>query len=339
MTTEISSKSDALALIQALIQENGLNFSELLSVCSPAAAPPITSDLYERFLSYLDTSEATVATYTRYLRQFDRWTRENNVTHPTRADILAYREDLKKRCKPATVHGYLVAVRLFFQWTEIEGLYPNVAQHIKGGKIDHAYKRDALTAYQLRNVMQYAEAQAKDGTERSQRNLVILSLLAFNGLRTIELIRANVEDFRTRSGEQVLYVQGKGHEEKSEYVRIEPETEAVIRTYLSKRKKLKVSDPLIASVSDRNYGDRLTTRSVRGIAKKALRDVGLDDPRLTAHSFRHTFCTIAAQTCSTESVREAARHTKLETTEIYIHAQSMLHNPCSRAVIDSIKSE
>ena len=68
--------------------------------------------------------------------RFARYVKENGITQPTRADIIAYRDELKATLKPATVKAYIVAVRLFFQWTYQEGLYPNIAEHIKGVKID-----------------------------------------------------------------------------------------------------------------------------------------------------------------------------------------------------------
>lgn len=56
------------------------------------------------------------------------------------------------------------------------------------------------------------------------------------GLRTIEVVRADVEDLRTLGSKTVLYVQGKGKDEKSDYVIITREVEKAIRSYLATRK-------------------------------------------------------------------------------------------------------
>lgn len=336
--TATMTTAEALAQIQSIMQASGVDAESVLAQLE-ASQPQVTSDLYPRFLAYIDASEKTVQTYTRALRQFSKWIDERGITRPTRADIIEYREDLKKTHKPSTVQGYMVAVRLFFQWTALENLYPNVAEHIKGAKVDNGYKRDALTARQLCKVLHIAANKAASGKLEDLRNRAILTLLAFNGLRTVEIIRANIDDFRTRNGEQVLYVQGKGREERTEYVRIEAETEDAIRDYLVARGVTDKTTPLFASCSDRNNGARMTTHTISQIAKNALVAAGYDDERLTAHSFRHTFCTIAAQTCDLIAVQEAARHTKRETTEIYVHTQKMLNNPCSRAVIDAVTKE
>ncbi|MBF9287413.1 site-specific integrase, partial [Staphylococcus epidermidis] len=103
----------------------------------------IDNTLLKRFLEYLDASEKTVQTYTRALRQFFKFLYENNITQPQRADVLAFRDNLKdKGRKPTTIKSYIVAVRLFFQWTNQEGLYPNIAEKIKGAKLDQAHKKD-----------------------------------------------------------------------------------------------------------------------------------------------------------------------------------------------------
>lgn len=40
------------------------------------------------------------------------------------------------------------------------------------------------------------------------------------GLRTIEVIKADIGDLKTVGAFTVLYVQGKGREEKTEYIKI-----------------------------------------------------------------------------------------------------------------------
>jgi integrase/recombinase XerD len=86
----------------------------------------------------------------------------------------------------------------------------------------------------------------------------------------------------------------------------------------SKSKKEK--DPLFMSHSDRNYGGRLTTRSISRIVKDNLRRVGIDSHRLTAHSLRHTAITLALQAgASIQEAQALGRHANINTTMIYAH--------------------
>lgn len=103
-------------------------------------------ELFVHWIEYIDAKPKTIETYTKSIRQFARYIRENSITQPTRTDIIAYRDELKATLKPATVKAYMVAVRLFFQWTQQDGIYPNIAEHIKGTKIDIEHKKDYLTS-------------------------------------------------------------------------------------------------------------------------------------------------------------------------------------------------
>ncbi len=115
---------------------------------SHAPSQTITADLHSRFISFLDAKPKTVKTYTRALRQFFNYLYSTGITKPKREDVIAFRKDIKtKGHKPTTVQSYITAIRLFFGWTAQERLYPNVAEHVKGARIDRDHKKDYLTAH------------------------------------------------------------------------------------------------------------------------------------------------------------------------------------------------
>ena len=106
-----------------------------------------------------------------------------------------------------------------------------------------------------------------------------------------------------------------------------------IYEYLQARGRVSDTEPLFVSVSDRNNGQRLTTRSIRRIAKEHLRDIHLDSDRLTAHSLRHTFATVALKNgAPLLQVKEAMRHNSVETTMIYAHSLDRISNGAERYV-------
>lgn len=294
----------------------------------------ITTDLYNRFVSYLDTTEKTRETYTRCLRSFFRYMAENEIHQPTRADLVAYRDYLKTTGhKPTTVQNYITACKIFFRWTAQEGFYPNVADHMKGAKLDREHKKDYLTAAQVRQVLEGIERDTAQGI----RDYAMLVLMVTGGLRDIEVSRANVEDLRTAGGNTVLYVQGKGREEKTEYIKIAPEVEKAIRAYLKTRRGVAGSDPLFVSMSNNSKGGRLSTRSISGMVKERLRAAGFDSERLTAHSLRHTAVTLSLLAGKDlQEVQEFARHANITTTMIYNHSLDKAKNGCSAAVSDAI---
>ena len=291
-------------------------------------------NIFERFISYLDASPKTVETYKKALRQFFNYIGVHGIRQPQREDVLAFRDDLKASgLKPTTVQNYITATRIFFKWTEQEGLYPNIAEHVKGAKLDKNHKKDYLTSRQAKEVLAGVQTDSEEGL----RNYAILSLMVTGGLRTIEVSRANVGDLRTVGENTVLFVQGKGREEKTEYIKISAPVEKAIRSYLKARENVEEGQPLFTSTSNNSRGKRITTRTVSGVVKTALRNAGYDSARLTAHSLRHTAITLAllAGREITE-VQQFARHANLNTTMIYNHALDQAKNGCSDAITNAI---
>ena len=297
-------------------------------------AKTINNDTFYNFINYLDASQKTVETYNKALRQFFNYLSLNNIREPQRADVLAFRDDLKASgLKPTTVQNYITAVRLLFKWTSQEGIYPNIADKIKGAKLDKSHKKDYLTSRQAKEVLSSVETNTEEGA----RNYAILSLMVTGGLRTIEVTRADISDLRTLGENTVLFIQGKGRDEKTEYIKISEPVEKAIRQYLKFRDRTTDSVPLFTSTSNNSKGKRLTTRTISGIVKTALKNVGYDSERLTAHSLRHTAITLAllAGREITE-VQQFARHANLNTTMIYNHALDKAKNGCSDAISNAL---
>lgn len=293
----------------------------------------ISSEILKRFVEYLDTAPRTVETYSKNLRQFFKYLAENGITNPTRSDVLAYREALRTNCKPATVQSYIIAVRQFFKWTASEGIYPDIASNVKGAKLTREHKKDALTARQVKEILSKVERD----TETGARDYAILTLLLTCGLRTIEVERAKIEDVRTLGDFTVLYIQGKGRDDKTEFVKLEPVVERAIRDYLRIRGKSAPSEPLFTSASNNSRGSGLTTRSISGTVKARFKDAGYDSERLTAHSLRHTAATINLLNGGTlEETQQLLRHTSLNTTQIYLHHLARINNQSERRIAEAI---
>jgi len=294
----------------------------------------VSADLTAQFFDYIDATPRTVETYAKAIRQFLQWLQAEGITQPTRADLLRWRDELKLHHKPATVQLYIVAVRQLLKWSAQEGFYPNVADHIKGGKIDKtSFKKDPLTSHQVQNIL----ATIDRGTAQGLRDYAILALAVTTGLRTIELQRANIEDLRTVGDSPVLFIQGKGREEKAEYAKLSEPVERAIRAYLAARGQAAAIDPLFASCSDRNTGDRLTTKSISRLIKTAFKKAGYDSDRLTAHSLRHTAATLNRLNGGTlEETQGLLRHRSADTTAIYDHFLNRAGNQSEYRVSQAI---
>ena len=138
------------------------------------------------------------------------------------------------------------------------------------------------------------------------------------GLRTIEVVRANVGDITFKGDKRVLLVWGKGHSEKDDFVVLTEKAYEPIKEYLATRKAVKAGEPLFTSNSRQNFGERLTTKTISSLCKEGLRAIGLDGREYTAHSLRHsTAVAILKHGGNIVDVQEVLRHSSIDTSQIY----------------------
>ena len=307
----------------------GVNVVEITR-CKKALCNQSPVEAFNNFFAFLDVSPKTVDTYRKALKQFIGYLNEHGIMHPQREDIIAFRNALdRKGRKPATIALYLSAVRRFFSWCKSEGLYEDITVGIKAPKIDRGHRKDYFSGNQVRDILTGINRSSLEG----KRNYAILGLMVTCGLRTIEITRADVGDLRNVGGVTCLFVQGKGKTSKNDFVKLPPQIEKAVRDYLNSRGCVSDDEPLFSSCSRRNKGNRLTTRTISGVAKSAMNHVGFNSSRLTAHSLRHTAITlalIAGQPLA--DVQAFARHCSITTTMIYNHAVNRMNSQCESSI-------
>ena len=271
--------------------------------------------IVEAFANSQDVKHSSRELYTRTVTGFFGWVSSTGRTAAalTLADLIAYKNALLEGGKSSlTVASYCNSVRRFFDWTEANKIYPNIGKGLHAPKRVQQFRKQPLTVPQVGELLQYEHA------EQSPRDYAILNLIVRTGLRCVEVVRANVGDITYKGGRRVLLVQGKGRDEKDNFVLLSDSAYYPIRAYLDTRAGLTDNAPLFASNSHRNTGGRLTTRAVSMIAKNGLKNVGLDNRVYTAHSLRHTAAVnILRAGGSLEQVQFALRHANPATTQIY----------------------
>ena len=308
--------------------------AELSPAPSAVNAAKLPADIFKRWTAYIDGAERTKATYTATIKRFAEWLQVNGITAPSRADIIKYRDELQTTHKPATVHGYLVAVKLFFQWTESEKLYPNIAARVKNTAVDVFHKKDPLTSRQAAKVLDSIDENSAAGL----RDYAIIALMLTTALRTRSIILADIGDIRTLGDMTVLYYQGKGHNEKADFVKLSEPVLKAIQRYLQARGGTPApNEPLFASAAHRNSGERMTTRSISRIVKNALKAAGLNSDRLTAHSLRHTAATLAMINGATlQEVQQLLGHKNINITMVYLHTLERAQNSSADRITTAI---
>lgn len=274
--------------------------------------------LFKRFIDYTDVKDTTIKGYAVCIRSFVRWMNDTGVRTPNRADIMQYKLFLSDHHYSAgTQRQYLRAVKHFFKWTAAEGLFPNIADNIKGAKVKQDNTRkDPFTEAEIIQVINSIDTATVTG----KRDKAVILLAVTCGLRIIEMQRADIGDIVMKSGERVIYIQGKGHDEKDDYKKIVPEVWQAISDYLKTRPGAGKKDPLFASTSNRSKGKRIAEPTFSTMIKEIFRRAGFDSNRLTAHSLRHTSVTMLLKSgASLQEAQAHARHADPKTTTIYAH--------------------
>jgi len=297
--------------------------------------PLIIEELVDSFINDQDVKQTSKDLYRRTLKQYFKWIDEKGylLSEIARTQLLGYKEDLlSSGLSSLTVSSYITSVRRFYEWTEANKFYPNVAKGIKSPKRKQQFKKQPLLPSQATELLNYYQGKAL-------RDYAIITLLLRTGLRTIEVVRATVEDITYKGSQRVLMVHGKGRDEKDNFVILTEKSYQPIAEYLKTRKGVKPSDPLFTSTSNNSKGDKLTTRTISQIAKDGLRAIGLDEKSFTAHSLRHTTAVnILRAGGSLETAQFTLRHANPATTQIYtatLEEERRLENS-GEALLDSL---
>jgi integrase/recombinase XerD len=297
--------------------------------------PQRIEDLVDSFIQAQDVKESSRLLYKRTLKQYFNWIEDKGylLSEIARPQLLEYKEELLSSGKSSlTVGSYITSLRRFYEWTEANKYYPNVAKGIKTPRRKQQFKKQPLLPAQATALLSYYQSKAL-------RDYAIINLLLRTGLRTIEVIRANVGDIVFKGSQRVLLIQGKGRDEKDNFVLLTEKAYQPIADYLATRGNINSSEPLFISTSNNSKGERLSTRSISYIAKEGLKAIGLNERSFTAHSLRHTTAVnILRGGGSLEMAQMTLRHSNPATTQIYtatLNEERRLQNS-GEALIDSL---
>lgn len=298
-------------------------------------------DLLQNYINYVDAKDNTKKDYLKALKPFIIYLYENNINCNTlnRDCIIQYRDMVLQNHKPTTARNYLHAIKLFCQWLHYTGLKnTNPYFDIANVKVSNDFKKLDLTTDQIQMILSQYDADTTN--EKMARDYALICLMLCCGLRCIEVVRANINDLQQRGGATYLWVQGKGHQTKDRCVKVPYEVLKAIYRYLQIRGvniDANGNDALFVSVSNFERGNRMPSESISRIIKTSMRNVGINSTKFTAHSLRHTACTLALKNGATlEQAQQMMRHENIATTMIYNHSIERDANPSENIIANAI---
>lgn len=289
---------------------------------APQAPGRNVEAILEQFLVEAQVAENSRDRYKRSLNSYFKWLQESGIpiVSVTLTELLKYKEFLEARrtedgnpLSAMTISSYLNAIKSFYNWAEGKNyIERNPSRSLKSPKLESKFRREPIPATQCLLLIEYLKAN-------NLRDFAIVNLIILTGLRTVEIVRCNCADIQMKDGERLLFVQGKGRKSKDKWVKLLKEAFDPIVEYLAKRQDVKPDSPLFASASKNNMGGRMIPGTISEMVKAALRAIGIDEARYTAHSLRHSAGSWAlAAGASLDQVQDLLRHASSTTTQLYV---------------------
>ncbi|GAA2352131.1 tyrosine recombinase XerC [Saccharopolyspora halophila] len=290
--------------------------------------------LIASWLGSFSESADTRGAYGRDLREYLDWCtrRELDPLTVRLPEVQMYAAELAASANPrtgkppaaSTRARKIAAVSSFYTYLVRAGVIDaNPARDAARPRYDRKHSPTAsVTAEQAGEIL----AGSRDYRHRTlgpQAATLVMALLIDLGLRVSELCGADLADLGQREGMRVLTVRMKGGK-----VRTRPiprGLHGVLDAYLQQRPDC--DTPALVVTRD---GRRINRHQVYRLVQTMAAQAGVAMPhRITPHSMRHTFNTIARQHgAALEDRRDALGHSSAAITQLYDHvALSLTRDP------------
>lgn len=284
---------------------------------------------------FKNLSETTINDYKMQLGQFLKFCNENEILNveditknTVKKFLLHYR---KKGNNATTINTKLQRVKAFLNYmVEIEVIKKNPAQDIERAKED--IKIEVFTDYHIKQMLNYyRRIKHRDKSFYAYRDYMIIVFLLGTGFRLTETCNTKWTDIDFKN--QSISVFGKNR--RKDTIPITEKLVSELATYKVYCEQYFGIDNLNDYVFTNRYNKQLTPNAVKNVFKRLAKIMNFRDVRLSAHTFRHTFCMRCIQSgMPTFAVQRMMRHSSISVTERYaamwgnnLKEQNDKHNP------------
>jgi site-specific recombinase XerD len=221
----------------------------------------------------------TQASYALSLRQWFGWCAEHGIDplEATRAQIEIFARELEAAGrKLTTVASKLNALAGYYRYAVIDDLLDRDPMlNVRRPRVERISTTQGLSRTEFADMLRAVESMAP-------RDHALICLLGLNGLRVSETCALQIEELGHHKGQRTAYLTRKGG--KVQTVPMSHRTAWAVSTATGDR----TEGPLLIT---RN-GTQLDRRGAARIVGRVARRAGITK-RITPHSLRHTFVTMA----------------------------------------------
>ncbi len=263
------------------------------------------------FLAYCKTagfSEKSRETLTYRLGEFNNFLTVKTINSATEITYSHLFEFIADYLNPS-IHvkkARVWSLRQFFHFLKVNKIIDkNIALEIPYPKVDKTVPR-FLTKNEFNKILEYFAKNTN--TPSGLRNLIIIMLLGFLGLRLSAILRLNIESVDLESN--LIWIQDKGDIIRSLYL---PQVVSILLTKYLEMMNLN-QGPLFLSKRRK----RISERTLQDIFKEAMAELGFDK-HLHAHLFRHTAGTHLNKVAGPVITQFVLGHVRHANTKVYTH--------------------
>lgn len=285
------------------------------------------------WLDSADIAEVSKRSYRAKVNLWFRWLNHNylDVRRAEHQQVLDYKRYLESSGRSTlTIDSYITAVRLFYRYCKKMGYCAyDITEGVRCSTKVKGYRKSALSAEDATRLLDSIDTATLTG----KRDKLAISMMLLLGLRTCELERITIADIGNDYDVRVVKIQRKGRHDKSEAVALTPYIDALLCDYLSEREVESDGEALFAS---KMTGEGLLRTSISEMVHNRLKKIGICDPKITAHSLRHTCaCMLLSEGVDMETVRDVLGHTSTNTTRLYVaqmQSQLLIRNSPAKRI-------
>jgi len=270
-------------------------------------------DRYLKSLEQENASKYTVKNYGTDITQFLDYCTDQGVTTLAELD----RDLVRTHIEVLDETGYVrasIARRIFElrafgdflvrhrAWSQ------NLFRRIYAPRVPRKLPR-YLTGEEIRQLLSVPDTS----TPKGLRDRAIIEVLYASGVRVSELVSLDLNDIDLGIGE--MRVIGKGNKER--LALLGQPSIAALRAYINRGRPDQLDQHTTRAVFLNRFGQRLSSRSVDTVVRKAGNAAGIDKT-VTPHLLRHTFAThMLDGGADLRVVQELLGHDSIASTQIY----------------------
>lgn len=285
------------------------------------------------WLDGADIAEVSKRSYRAKIGLWFRWLSNQHldVRRAEHQQVLDYKRYLERAGRSTlTIDSYITAVRLFYRYcVKMRYCAYDITQGVRCSTKIKGYRKSALSVEDATRLLDSVDTATLTG----KRDKLAIAMMLLLGLRTCELERITIADIVEHYGVRVVKIQRKGRHDKSEALALTPYIDTLLCDYLSEREVECEHEALFIS---RFTGDHLLRTSISEMVHNRLKKIGICDPKITAHSLRHTCaCMLLSEGVEMETVRDILGHTSTNTTRLYVaqmQSQLLIRNSPAKRI-------